>query len=246
MAEARQIQKVDVAMTGAPLISCVVPVYNGECFVAEAIESILAQTYRPIEILVVDDGSTDGTVEVLGRFGGRIRVIRQANAGPAAARSRGLDVAKGEFVAYQDADDLWILEKLELQMERLAARPEAELCTCLLENFWMPELAEEAERLRDTMHAQPRLASWQGVLARRDVFDHVGGLDIGVPQNDAREWFHRAQTMNVVIEHVDRVLVRRRVHASNWSRKRTDLEPELLLRLAERALARRRAVGPKE
>ena len=237
------------------LISCIVPVFNGEHFVAEALESILAQTYRPIEVVVMDDGSTDGTEEVLGRFGGRIRVIRQANAGPAAARSRGLEVAEGEFVAFQDADDLWLPEKLKLQMGRLTARPEAELCTCLITNFWEPELAEEAERLRDTIHAQPRLVFWQGLLARRGVFDRVGGMDTKAAQNDAesyamedaRDWMHRAQAMGIVVEHVDQVLVRRRVHSNNWSRKRAqlDLEPALMLRLAERALARRRETGPK-
>ncbi len=229
----------------APLISCIVPVYNGECFVAEALESIFAQTYDPIEVVIVDDGSEDGTAKKLASFGERIRMIRQANAGPSAARSRGLKEAAGQLVAFQDADDLWLPEKLKLQMERLAARPEAELCTCLIENFWVPELAEEAARLRDTIHAQPRLASWQGVLARREVFTRIGGLDTDVPQNDAREWLHRARAMDVVVEHVDRVLVRRRVHANNWSRKRAELEPALLLRLAERALARRRTTDPK-
>lgn len=232
-------------MTGAPLISCVIPVFNGERFVAEALESVFAQTYRPIEVVVVDDGSTDSTAEMLGSFGGRITVICQPHAGAPVARNRGIEAAAGELVAFQDADDLWLPEKLKLQAERLVARPEAGLCTCLVENFWEPELAEEAERLHDTLHARPRLASWPGVLARRDVLDHVGALDTGVHFNDAREWLHRAKAMDVVVEHVDRVLVHRRIHLDNMSRGRAELEPALLLRLAERALARRRVTGAK-
>lgn len=228
------------------LISCIVPVFNGERYVAEALESIFAQTYRPIEVVVVDDGSQDGTQAVLDGFGDRIKVIHQANAGPTAARSRGLEAATGDFIAFQDADDLWLPQKLDLQMDRLKATPEAELCTCLTKNFWEQELAEEAEQLRNTVHNQARLASWQGVLTLRKAFDHVGALDTGVPQNDAREWLHRAKAMDIVVEHVNQVLVRRRVHSSNWSRHRADLEPELLLRLAERAIARRRSAESKE
>ena len=233
-------------MVTPPLISCVVPVFNGERFLTEALESIFAQTYRPIEVLVVDDGSTDGTADVLARFADRIEVIRQENAGPAASRNRGLAAATGAFVAFQDADDIWLPEKLELQMECLAAQPEAALCTCLIQNFWVPELSGEAEQLRATEHARPRVASWQGVLAKREVFGEVGNMDSEIPQNDAREWMHRARTMGVGIAHVDKVLVQRRVHPDNWSRHRGKLEPELVLRLAERALARRRAAKPEE
>ena len=234
-------------MVDAPLISCVVPVFNGERFIAETVEDILAQTYRPIEVIVVNDGSTDGTADVLARFEGRIEVIHQDNAGQATARNRGLAAAKGEFVAFQDADDLWVPEKLEVQMERLAANPEAQICTSLMENFWAPELAEEAERLRGTEHMQPHLATWQGVLARREAFDIVGALDTGESYSDAREWLHRARTMDVATEHCDQVLVRRRIHSDNISRGMTEIEQESLLRLAERALARRRAMakGPK-
>jgi glycosyltransferase involved in cell wall biosynthesis len=85
-----------------PLISCIVPAFNAERYLGEALDSILAQTWRPIEVIVVDDGSTDGTAQVAERYGERIAYIRQANAGPAAARNRGLDAAAGAFVATPD------------------------------------------------------------------------------------------------------------------------------------------------
>lgn len=225
-------------------ISCIIPVYNGERFIEESLESVLAQTYQPAEILVIDDGSTDGTRDILETYADRIEVIHQENAGPAAARSRGFKASKFDLIAFQDCDDLWVPEKLALQLERLEANPEAQLCTCMIQNFWEAEQAEEAEKLRDTAHAEPRLASWQGVLARRGVFELVGGMDAGVPENDAREWLHRARTMKVPIEHIDQVLVQRRVHSSNWSRRRAGMESALLLRLAERAMARRRSANP--
>lgn len=227
-------------MNNAPLITCIVPVYNGERFVGETVDSMLAQTYGPIEVVVVNDGSTDGTAKILGQFGDRITVVDQENAGQAAARNHGLKVGKGDFFAFLDADDLWLPEKLELQIAFMAAHRDADLCTCMMENFWEAEMAEEAEQLRDTDHARPYLATWQGILARREVFDRVGTLDTGVAFSDVREWLHRAKGMGVTVEHLDKVLVRRRIHANNLSRGRGDHDPDLLLRLAERALARRR------
>jgi glycosyltransferase involved in cell wall biosynthesis len=109
------------------LISCIVPVFNGEKYLGEALDSILKQTYRPLEIIVADDGSTDGTTAVTARYGKQIRYLRQDNAGASTARNFGLNAARGEFVAFLDADDLWHLEKLERQMARFETRPELDL-----------------------------------------------------------------------------------------------------------------------
>jgi len=103
-------------MTQSPTISVVIPAYNAAAFVREAITSALAQTYSPLEILVIDDGSTDETSAVASGLGGIVRVIRQANRGEGGARNRGLDEARGELVAFLDADDRWLPQKLELQV----------------------------------------------------------------------------------------------------------------------------------
>ena len=95
------------------LISCIVPVFNGELYLAEALESILKQSYRPLEIIVADDGSTDGTEAIVARFGTQVRYLYQPNSGPATARNLGLGAVRGEFVGFLDADDLWHPEKLE-------------------------------------------------------------------------------------------------------------------------------------
>ena len=100
----------------APLISCIVPVYNGERFLSQTLDSVLGQTYRPLEVLLSDDGSTDGTPQIAARYSKRIRYLTHANTGPGAARNRGLRLARGDFVALLDADDLWHPEKLERQM----------------------------------------------------------------------------------------------------------------------------------
>jgi glycosyltransferase involved in cell wall biosynthesis len=228
------------------LISCVIPVYNGEHFVAEAVESVLAQTFGLVEVVVIDDGSTDQTPRVLSSFGDRIKVISQANAGQSAARNRGIQAAAGELIAFLDADDLWLPEKLALQMARLAENPVAEACTCLIENFWEAGLAEEAERLRNTVHGQQVVALWTGLLVRRAVFERIGGPDSELDHFDAREWLHRAQSGGVAVEYVDQVLVRRRIHRDNRSRQREHRTRAEMLLVAEKLLARRRAAGLKQ
>ena len=100
-----------------PLISCIVPVYNGELYLRDALDSILAQTYQPLDILVVDDGSTDRTVQLVASYGEQIRYRWQPNAGPAAARNSGLRLTQAEFVAFLDADDVWHPSKLARQMQ---------------------------------------------------------------------------------------------------------------------------------
>src|SRR5690349_11336244 len=98
------------------LVSVVIPTYNTRRYVAEAVESALAQTYRPIEILVADDGSTDGTEVEMRRFGDAVRYLVQRNQGPAAARNLGIGTAQGEYVAFLDADDLWEPTKIAKQV----------------------------------------------------------------------------------------------------------------------------------
>src|SRR2546428_514370 len=99
-----------------PLISIIIPTYNSGRFVAQAVQSVLKQTYRCYEILVVDDGSTDETKDVLSKFGNCIKYIYQENRGPSAARNVGIKVARGKYVCFLDADDMWVPNKLKVQL----------------------------------------------------------------------------------------------------------------------------------
>jgi glycosyltransferase involved in cell wall biosynthesis len=113
-----------------PAVSVIIPTYNCARYLPEAIDSVLAQTYRDFEIIVVDDGSTDSTQEVLAPYGDQIRVIRQANAGRGAARNAGILAAQGEYIAFLDADDLWLPQKLERQMPLFGERPQIAWAYC--------------------------------------------------------------------------------------------------------------------
>lgn len=107
-----------------PLISVIIPAYNVEQFISQAIQSVLAQTCRPHEIIVVDDGSTDNTKEVLRQFDGKIRFLYQQNKGPSAARNAAINLSQGELICFLDADDLWTPDKLDEQLAFMEAHPE--------------------------------------------------------------------------------------------------------------------------
>ena len=203
------------------LISTIVPVYNGERYLRETLDSILRQTYRPVEIIVVDDGSTDGIGSVVAEYGERVRYVWQPNAGETAARNRGLALAQGEFVAFLDADDLWHPEKLARQMTRLQERPEIDLCFTHFQNFWVPELAEERERYQQHPLSRPLSAyTICTLLARSTAFERFGIFtDDGsrTPQNMI--WFLHASEQGATIEILPDVLMYRRLHSNNRSRQ---------------------------
>jgi glycosyltransferase involved in cell wall biosynthesis len=217
----------------------VIPVFNGEKYVAEALESVLAQTYAPIEIIVVDDGSTDDTPGILAAFGSKIRALRQLNAGPSAARSRGIEQARGEYLAFLDADDLWVPNKTETQLQRLSGNADLSVCTSLMQNFWMEDLHDEAMRMRDTDMARPQPGPSQTMLARRDAFDRVGLFNPTLHHRDTQDWIVRARAAGVSFDQVDEVLVRRRLHAHNLSRSRGAADAEDLFAILAKKLAAR-------
>lgn len=192
--------------------------YNGARYVAEALDSILAQTLRPTEIIVVDDGSTDTTAEVVNGYAHAVTYLRQTNAGPASARNRGIAIATGDFLAFLDADDIWHADKLERQMTALNADPAAGICLTYVQNFWVDELADERERMRDHPFARP-IAGYvcQCLLARRSVFDAVGNFNEAKRIGEDTDWFMRAELAGVVKQIVTDPLVYRRIHDQNIS-----------------------------
>ena len=211
-------------------VSCIVPVYNGEEFLAEALDSIIAQSEPPFEIIVVDDGSTDGTPEVTRRYGERIRYQRQENAGPAAARNAGLEIANGELIAFLDADDLWHAEKLARQSARFIARPELGISLTRGHNFWIPELAHEEARLRGSLAGAVSIGS---LVARRTLFDKIGLFDATSRHKDVIGWLIRASHDGAVVETLTDVLIFRRIHHTNMSRHRGGEDANELLALAK-------------
>lgn len=225
-----------------PLVSVIMPVYNTEAYLGESLASILGQTYSPIEVICVDDGSTDGSRGVLGSFGERVRIVEHPhNRGIAEARNTGIALARGTFLAFADADDLWDRRKLERQMERLLGDPSLDVSFTMIENFASPDLSER-ERAERSFPNGPISGQVSGTaVIRRSSFDRVGPLDPSYRVGEFIDWMARARSAGLRAETVDEVLYRRRVHASNTT-TRHPVQADYL-RIMKRQLDRRRAGG---
>jgi len=202
-------------MTSTPLVSVVIPVKDGERFIARAIDSVLAQTYEPLELIVVDDGSTDGSGELAERYGDALTFVRQENAGNGAARNTAVAHAHGALYAFLDADDRFLPTKLERQVSVLLERPEVDIVFGHVSEFVSPDLAPEiAARLRapvpDAPWAAPNL-----MLIRREAFERVGPFSSDLRVGVTVDWYARAGEQGLVTEMLPEVVLERRLHASN-------------------------------
>ena len=220
-----------------PTVSVIIPAYNAEPFIAETVKSALAQTFTDLEVIVVDDGSSDRTAARLENFGEQIRVLRQANAGVARARNAGAEIATGSWLAFLDADDLWLPHKLERQM----AAPDAPMLYADRFNIGarkeLPLVQSEVTPMHDGDVFLPLLLEGNfitnsSVVVRREVFEELGGFASGVsPAEDWDLWLRLAERHRVSL--CTEPLVRYRFHPDGASRNH-----EKMARVRTKVIAR--------
>jgi glycosyltransferase involved in cell wall biosynthesis len=227
-------------MTGIqPKISVVIPAYNAERYLREALESVLAQHYPALEILVIDDGSADGTSGVAQSLAG-VRYVRQENAGAAAARNHGVRLAEGEWIAFLDADDLWTVGKLGWQSQVLREKPGIDIVLGQAEQFISPELdAETAARMQCPPGSQPGYLP-SAMLLRKTSFDRVGGFDTKLSVGEFIDWYSRAEEKGLRTEMLPQVVFRRRLHATNQGQTKRDDYGKDYLKILKARLDRKR------
>jgi glycosyltransferase involved in cell wall biosynthesis len=226
------------------LVSAVIPTYNYGHFVREAVESALAQTYPHVEVIVVDDGSTDDTRARLDPYMDRIRYIYQDNQGLSAARNTGIRAARGALIALLDSDDTWHPRRLEFQVRYLATDPEAGVvgseAVTTIAHGW-PDVGDRPEPTVFTaaqMLVRSRLGP-SGVLVRRECFDAVGYFDTELRSAEDRDmWLRLARRFRVV--RLNNPLFMYRVHAGNMSAAAVRMEVNEL-KVLDRALDAERA-----
>ena len=221
-----------------PLVSVVIPVFNGEAFLREAVQSVLDQRHSPIEIIVVDDGSTDGTASVATSFPETVRYLRQTNQGPAAARNRGIEHAQGGLIAFADADDLWPAEKLELQLPFLIEDPAIEIVMGRIQQVLLSRTVDgqtQAEELGEPAFS----VNLGSAVIRKSVFERVGLFDETMRYSEDVDWFMRAREAGVHIATIDAVTLLYRQHEENMTRGKSTSELNVLKAL-KRSLDRRR------
>ncbi len=222
-----------------PLVSVIIPTYNRKAYVQQAIDSVLAQTYPHYEIIVVDDGSTDGTGEALAaRYGDRITYHWQENQGESAARNWGINIAKGEYIAFLDSDDLWYPNKLEVQVEWLNGRKNIGFLTCLgeaidSEGELVPELGFGQKALYspltyEQLYKDYNVGSPSCVVVPKPVLEKAGGFDERIRYGEDWDLFLKIAAIGD-IENVPEILTQMRIHSNGqWYFPRLERTTSLL------------------
>lgn len=232
-----------VAEHAPALVTVIVPVYDGERYLAETIGSVLAQDWRPLEIVVVDDGSRDGSAAIAASFGPPVRVLSRPHEGLAATRNAGMLEARGAFYLHLDADDLLTPGAISTLMAAFLADPALELVTGQFEQFVSPELGDAARaRFNVPVGAQPgHLADTS--LVRAGLFARVGPISTAYRSGADMDWMMRAEDAGARAALITDVVARRRIHGGNMSLTRKADAALDRVRIVKAALDRRRAAG---
>ncbi len=199
-------------------VSVIIPVYNGEKFIAGAIANIREQNYAPLEIIIVDDGSTDGTADIVSQFRGSVRYIYQPNRGPAAARNKGIKAASGNVIAFLDVDDLWSRNKLKEEVSYLEANPSVEIVQGLIQEFEIDTTTDEELLFKD-LSKPYNFINIGSAIYRKPVFDKVGLFDETFRFNEDTDWFFRAWENNISKAVLNEVSLYYQKHDGNMTKE---------------------------
>ncbi len=207
-----------------PTVSVIIPTFNRGWVIREAIDSVLNQTFGSFELIVVDDGSTDNTLDILAEYKDRITLIKQRNRGVSAARNRGMDAASGRFIAFLDSDDLWLPQKLNCQMEFFDSNPDALICQT--EETWIRDGVRvnpgKRHRKVSGMIFEPSLhlclVSPSAVMIKRSLFEEVGLFDESLPACEDYDMWLRVGYKHPIFLIDTPLIIKRGGHADQLSK----------------------------
>lgn len=226
-------------MDNINLISVIIPVYNCERYLEEAIECVQAQTYRPVEAIIIDDGSTDRSAEVALRFEPEITYFYQPNAGSSAARNQGVRLSSGSYLAFHDADDIWVKNKLALQMKVFHDDPQVDAVLGHVKQFYSPDLDEDTrKRIVCPKNLMPGYTSTT-MLIKREAFFRVGFFQTRWEIGEEMNWIIRAREVDLKMVMLPDLLYYRRLHTENKGIRLKDKQQQRL-HILKAALDRRR------
>jgi glycosyltransferase involved in cell wall biosynthesis len=221
-----------------PLVSIIIPAYNGELYLREAIESILAQDYKHYEILVLDNGSKDRTAEIAQSFP-QVQYTYSEKADTALARNRGVTLARGEYLALLDQDDTWTPDKLTKQVQFLESQQHYG-AVIGLQRMYLQAGYSKPHWLKQAFLEKPQFAYLPSALMiRRSAFSITDNFNTAFPFTSDVLWFMKAHHQGIPIGILDEVIVHRRIHEDNASNKHLELQKELLAAI-KYSLAERR------
>jgi glycosyltransferase involved in cell wall biosynthesis len=224
------------------LVTAAIPVRDGEAYLAEAIESVLGQTRPCDQLIVVDNGSSDGSAAIAAGFGPPVEVVYEPRPGIGAARNAALRAARGEYLGFLDADDLWEREKTALQIAAFEAEPKLQLVFGHVRQFLSPDFADQdAEGLRVPVDPQPG-QHLGAMLARRAAIEAIGPWPEDVRVSDGLTFLLRARELELEQTMLAETVTLRRVHGANHSIHNRDEQAEFARHL-KRSLDRRRGAA---
>lgn len=220
-------------------VSVVIPCFNAAPYIGEAIESVLTQVRRDDEVIVIDDGSTDDSPQIVAGFGTRIRYQRQDNQGISAARNSGIALTTGAFIGFLDADDLWSERSLSLRLGCLIDNPDLHCAFGWVEPFISPDVTPEVRSTIGDIGAIQSGRVAGSLLVRRTVIDRVGRFDSEFRIGETMDWVARIDAAGFRSQDVGEIVLRRRVHGANTVIKQRNMRGDYL-RVLRAAIARRR------
>ena len=210
-----------------PLVSVVMIVKNGERFLAAAIGSVLAQDYRPLDVIVVDGQSTDSTAAVAARCP-EVRLIRQVGHGVADAYNVGIGAAQGDPIAFLSHDDLWTPDKVSTQVSYLLQHPDIQYCIARAKFFLEEGVPVPSGFKRELLDGDHVAFIMETLMARKSVFDAVGGLDTALSVSNDTDWFARAKDARIPMAVIPKVLLMKRIHDTNTASNTRVVHRELI------------------
>ncbi len=200
-------------------ISVIIPVYNGELYLKDAIDSVLSQTLPPQELILVDDGSDDATMSIANEYDDRIKYIRKEHSGIGHTMNVGIQCARCRHIAFLDADDLWVKEKLALQMKAFQSH-QVDMVFGYMKQFISPDLSErEQSKIKIPSPVMPGYSAGT-LLIKKDTFLSVGLFPTEFQFGIFIEWFSRAKDMELSSLMLPNVLTMRRIHRNNMTGSR--------------------------
>jgi glycosyltransferase involved in cell wall biosynthesis len=218
-----------------PLVSVVMPVYNGERFLDQALDSLAAQDYPELEVIVVDDGSTDSTAAVAARY--EVRYVQQEHAGVSVARNRGIEEARGDLIGFLDSDDVWTTDAVSKQASYLCDHPGVAFVVPKMLFFVEPGCTPPYW-IKPEWQTEPTVSYLP--MARREVFEQVGGFDPSYQIGEDLDWLARARDLDVELAILPDVVRRYRIHGENSIYAMTGKH---IFRVVRARMARQRAAN---